>query len=126
MVRSWAEAGYDCLCVDIQHPEGLSVEGSITKVGIDIAHYLPPIHNYVAVFAFPPCTHLAVSGARWFKGKGLGKLSESIKLFHKSVLICEWSGAPYMIENPVSTTSTYWRKPDYSFDPCDYGDAWTK
>jgi len=38
-----------------------------------------------------------------------------------------------MIENPVSTLSTYWRKPDYMFDPCDYGryldppgDAYTK
>lgn len=26
-----------------------------------------------------------------------------------------------MIENPVSTLSTYWRKPDHTFDPCDYG-----
>ena len=38
-----------------------------------------------------------------------------------------------MIENPVSTISTYWRKPDHTFDPCDYGgylespgDAYTK
>jgi hypothetical protein len=31
-----------------------------------------------------------------------------------------------MIENPVSTVSTYWRKPDYTFDPCDYGDAYQK
>ena len=28
--------------------------------------------------------------------------------------------APYLIENPVSTISTYWRKPDFTFDPCDY------
>lgn len=38
-----------------------------------------------------------------------------------------------MIENPVSAVSTYWRKPDYTFNPCDYGgyltppdDAYTK
>ena len=38
-----------------------------------------------------------------------------------------------MIENPVGTLSTYWRRPDYTFDPCDYGgwinppgNAWTK
>lgn len=29
--------------------------------------------------------------------------------------------APYLIENPVSTVATYWRKPDHQFDPCDYG-----
>ena len=39
----------------------------------------------------------------------------------------------YLIENPVSTVSSYWRKPDYTFAPCDYGgylnpsgDAYTK
>ena len=31
-----------------------------------------------------------------------------------------------MIENPVSTISSYWRKPDYSFNPNDYGDPYTK
>lgn len=31
-----------------------------------------------------------------------------------------------MLENPVSTLSTYWRKPDHTFDPCDYGDGYTK
>ena len=47
--------------------------------------------------------------------------------------LAEWTGAPYLIENPVSTVSTYWRAPDHTFDPCDYGgylippgDAYTK
>jgi hypothetical protein len=38
-----------------------------------------------------------------------------------------------MIENSVSAVSTFWRKPDYAFDPCNYGgylippgDAYTK
>lgn len=34
--------------------------------------------------------------------------------------LCEESGNPYIIENPVSTLSTYWRKPDYSFDPYEF------
>lgn len=126
MIKPWAEAGYQCICVDMQHTEGEQTQGNITKVGCDIFEYLPPITDYVAVFAFPPCTHLAVSGARWFKGKGLGKLADSIKLFHRAAQICEWSGAPYLIENPVSTISSYWRRPDYTFDPCDYGDPYTK
>ena len=84
-------------------------------------------------FGFPPCTHVAVSGARWFKDKGLGALIDSLELFHAAMRLAEWTKAPYMIENPVSTVSTYWRKPDYTFDPCDYGgylsppgDAYTK
>jgi hypothetical protein len=36
--------------------------------------------------------------------------------------IAEWSGAEWIIENPVSTMSSYWRKPDYSFHPGDYAD----
>ncbi len=120
MVRPWLEAGYRAIIVDLQHPEGESTDGLLTRVGCDVLDYLPPLARYAAVFAFPPCTHLAVSGARWFAGKGLGKLSDSIRLFWRAARICEWTGAPYLIENPVSTISTYWRKPDHTFDPCEY------
>ena len=85
------------------------------------------------MFAFPPCTHLAVSGARWFKTKGLGALADALQLVERCRIIAEISGAPWMLENPVSTLSTYWRKPDVTFDPCDFGgyldptgDAYTK
>ena len=54
------------------------------------------------VSAFPPCDHLAVSGARWFKGKGLRRLAVSVEMFATAAEFCEWAGAPYMIENPVS------------------------
>lgn len=126
MVRPWAEAGYRCVCVDIQHSEKSEPEENVERVKADILDYLPPRGRIAAVFAFPPCTHLAVSGARWFRGKGLGLLSDSIRLFHATAKICEWSEAPYLIENPVSTISSYWRPPDHTFDPCDYGDPYTK
>lgn len=119
MVRPWAEAGYDCLCVDIQHQD--RIEGSIAFVGADVTDYLPPLTEYRMVFAFPPCTNLAVSGARWFRDKGLKGLCDGLRVVEACRRICEWSGAPYLIENPVSTLSTYWRKPDHIFDPCDYG-----
>jgi hypothetical protein len=74
---------------------------------------------------------MAVSGARWFAGKGLGKLADSIRLFERAAFWCEWFGAPYLIENPVSTISSYWRKPDYTFHPWQFtafelGDNYTK
>jgi hypothetical protein len=62
-----------------------------------------------------------VSGARWFKDKGLGALIRALELFDAAARLAEWAQAPYLIENPVSTVSTYWRKPDHIFDPCDYG-----
>lgn len=121
MVRPWADAGYLCYCVDLQHPPGETRDGCIVRVGADVREWLPPFAPVKMFFAFPPCTHVAVSGARWFKDKGLGALIDALQLFEASVRLAEWTGAPYLIENPVSTVSTYWRKPDHTFDPCDYG-----
>lgn len=121
MLRPWAEAGYRCIAVDIQHESGTTIRDGIEYVGGDVTTYVPPEGDYVAVFAFPPCTHLAVSGARWFKDKGLGALHQAIGLVEACRKIAEDVGAPYFLENPISTLSTYWRKPDYMFDPCDYG-----
>lgn len=133
MVLPWAEAGFLCYCVDIQHPPGEQRRGNIIRVGADVREWLPPFAPIKILFAFPPCTHVAVSGARWFQDKGLRGLIDSLELFDSTVRLAEWTKAPYMIENPVSTVSTYWRKPDYMFDPCDYGgylsppeDAYTK
>ena len=72
------------------------------------------------VFAFPPCTDLASSGARWWKSKGLGRLIEALQLVEACRRICDESGAPYMIENPVGSLSKYWRDPDYTFHPVHY------
>jgi hypothetical protein len=121
MVAPWAAAGFLCYCVDLRHPAGENREGNIVRVGADVRDWLPPYTKVKILFAFPPCTHVAVSGARWFKDKGLGALIESLELFEASVRIAEWTQAPYLIENPVSTISTYWRKPDYTFNPCDFG-----
>jgi hypothetical protein len=122
MVLPWVEAGYTAYIVDMQHPRGHTrYAPNIIKVGMDIRKgiSLPGIHPSF-VSAFPPCDHLAVSGARWFKGKGLRALSLSVDLFATAAEYCEEQEAPYVIENPVSTISTYWRKPDFTFNPYDY------
>lgn len=108
MVKPWAEAGYETLCVDIQ------------RDGTDIRRWLPPRREYRIVFAFPPCNDLAVSGARWFKDKGLSGLASALELVERARDICEWCDAPWMLENPVSTLSTYWRQPDHTFHPHEF------
>ena len=125
MMQPWADNGYLCYCVDIQHKPGEHREGNIIKVGADLRDWLPPKNVSFAAF-FPPCTDVAISGARWFKDKGLGSVIRSLELFKRSVDIAELLDCKYLIENPVSTVSTYWRKPDHKFDPCDYGDPYTK
>lgn len=133
MVQPWAAAGYLCYCVDLQHPPGERREGNIVRVGADVREWLPPFGPVYILFAFPPCTDVAVSGARWFRDKGIGSMIRALQLFEASVRLAEWTKAPFMIENPVSTVSTYWREPDFTFNPCDYGgyltpadDAYTK
>lgn len=122
MVKPWTDAGFKAICIDMQHPQGIN-EGrdGITRIGTDIRNgWIPDksiIDRVAFISAFPPCDHLSVSGSRWFKGKGLRKLALSIDLFATSTEVCEWFNVPYMIENPVSTISSYWRKPDYIFHP---------
>lgn len=94
--------------------------GRLHKVHHDLSRpWLCPIprERIAFVFAFPPCDHLAVSGARWFKGKGLRLLARSIELFATAAEFCEWTEAPYGIENPVSNIASHWRKPDHIFHP---------
>lgn len=131
MVRPWLDAGYDAITVDLQespesHPRRHHFTADVTRWRYPLRFGQPAI-----VFAFPPCTHLAVSGARWFQAKGMGALIDGLAIVEACREICEASGAPYMIENPVSTLSTYWRKPDHDFHPWQYtgfelGDNYTK
>lgn len=121
MVTPWAAAGFVCYCVDLLHPKGQTRTGNIVRVGADVREWLPPYAPVRILFAFPPCTDVAVSGARWFKDKGLGALIGALRNFDAALRLAEWTKAPYLIENPVSVVSSFWRKPDHIFDPCDYG-----
>ena len=73
----FAAAGWDCYCIDIAHPADRS-EGNIHFIRADARHWKPSkdmVARCKFFAAFPPCDNLAVSGARWFKGKGLRVLS---------------------------------------------------
>jgi hypothetical protein len=130
MAAPWARAGYLCYCIDLQHPPGERPDpedANIIRVGADINHWLPPRqHEIVFAAFFPPCTDLAVSGARWMRDKGIGKLHQAVGLFFRSQQLAELFRCPYIIENPVSTISTYWREPDYTFHPNEFGDPYLK
>lgn len=130
MVKPWADAGYECWCIDIQHSiRRPRWEGNIRYVWGDIRTWCPPLdiaQRIAIVFAFPPCTHVAVSGARDFRTKGTAMLRDSLELFSACEHAARWSGAPFMIENPVGKFSDHMLKPDSTFQPWEYGDLWTK
>lgn len=116
MVRPWHEAGHEVVTVDLQaadHPWRRWVR--------DVRGLQNEPHDWDWVFAFPPCTHLAVSGAKHFKAKGMDALIEALTIVNVCRKICEQAKVGWMLENPVSTLSTYWRKPDYIFHPYEYG-----
>ena len=74
------------------------------------------------LIAHPPCTHLAVSGARWFKDK---KSEQQQSLDFVARLLC----APVKhiaLENPVSIISSKIRKPDQVIQPWMFGHGETK
>jgi hypothetical protein len=139
MLKPWLEAGYECHIFDIQHPPGRSVrDDGMVCWGQDLTEVpfkpLAVFENVAFLSCFPPCTHTSISGARWFKGKGLRALAESINFFAVCVDTAELLGCPYMLEQPMSVLSTYWREPDYKFHPAHYapyaddpkGDFYTK
>lgn len=68
------------------------------------------------IFAFPDCTAMAGSGA-----KHGHKSLDSLRLAKMVKRIAEDYNARWMVENPVGKMSTVWRKPDYYFDPFEYG-----
>jgi hypothetical protein len=120
-VRPWAAAGFECYCVDTQHSiRRERVDGRIHYVWGDVRSWSPPA-PVAFLAAFPPCTHLAVSGARDWKTKGLPMLRDALDLFNACDQVARWSGAPYFIENPVGALSSHHRKPDHTFNPCDFG-----
>lgn len=119
----WIEAGAIGVAADLQHPPGMNREGRLFRWGGDLETWVPPKSLKAGtrfVSAFPPCDHLAVSGARWWAGKGLRALSSAIRLVAVAAEFCEDAGVPYYIENPVGSLSSYWRKYDFSFSPHEY------
>ena len=76
------------------------------------------------LIGFPPCTHLASSGARWFKEKQSdGRQQEGIDFF----MLLANSGIPKIaLENPVGIMSSRYRKPDQIIQPWQFGHGETK
>lgn len=112
---AFIEKGHDAISCDILPTEkdGPHYQGDVR----DILN-----NGWDLIIAFPPCTHLAVSGARWFKDK---KEEQKEALEFVSLLL----DAPcdkIALENPVSVISSKIRKPDQYIQPWQFGHPETK
>jgi len=114
-VRGRFEAlGFDAWSCDLQaniNPNAKHYQGNVFDIIND---------GWDAMIAFPPCTHLAVSGARHFEKKRKdGRQQEGIDFFMAMV------NAPIKkiaIENPMGIMSTFYEKPTQIIQPYYFGD----
>jgi len=124
----WVDAGYRAVLVDPQHLFTRD-EGPVRKLAGTVDQVMDEIGDLIRsddlafVAAFPPCTDLAVSGARWFDAKlkadplfqaRAGIVAEQCRSIGKL------SGAPFLVENPVSVLASLFGPADHSFDPFDF------
>lgn len=112
---AFARRGHDAWSCDLLPTErpGQHIQGDVLGILGD---------GWDLMIAHPPCTHLAVSGARWFKDKQREQ-AEALE-FVKRLL--EVPIEKVALENPVSVISTRIRKPDQIIQPWMFGDAETK
>lgn len=76
--------------------------------------------NWDLIIAFPPCTDLAVSGAKHFERKKAdGSQAKSIEFFMK---IINFPCDKIAVENPIGIMSGLYRKPDQIIQPWMFGD----
>jgi hypothetical protein len=111
--------GHDAISCDIQPTDapGPHYEGSIFDI-IDYPWDICILH--------PPCTHLAVSGARHFEEKKMdGRHHEGVAFFMQLVRRTRHV-KKVAIENPICIISSLWKKPDQIIQPWQFGHGETK
>lgn len=112
--KAFRERGIESYSCDIQECSGGHPEWHIKADALEIIKI-----KWDLIIAHPPCTDLAVSGARWFKEKQAdGRQQKSIDFFMKFINAeCE----RIAVENPVCIMSRIYRKPDQIIQPWMFG-----
>lgn len=111
--KPYRDAGYDVRLVTL--PE------------YDVRTYTPP-DNVYGILAAPPCDHFSGSGAQFWKQKDLdGRTDDAISIVNACMsIIKKCNPVFWCLENPVGRLYRWIGKPRMYFNPCDYGDAYTK
>lgn len=113
--KAFEMMGHEAWSCDLLPSEryGLHYQGNVLDIIND---------GWDIMIAHPPCTHLAVSGARWFKDKVVEQ-AEALEFVEKLLA----ADIPKIaLENPVSIISTKIRKPDQIIQPWQFGHGETK
>jgi hypothetical protein len=112
--RPYEEAGYEVVRFDLQHGQDVRLLPAMGR----------PVHG---VLAAPPCTHFASSGARWWKSKGEPAVLEGLSVVDACIrFVAVHRPTWWALENPVGRLRTFLGPANWAFDPCDFGDPYTK
>lgn len=111
---AFRRAGHDAWSVDILPTDG-DPEFHIQADALLVAH----AGDWDMMVAFPPCTHLSLSGARWWPEKRADNRQQLASLFFRAL----WDvPIPRVaIENPVGFMNSSWRKPTQIIQPWQFG-----
>jgi hypothetical protein len=118
--KPYKENGYDVKIIDTNEWDNLDE-------GIDIRLFKKIKEPVYGIMAAPPCTHFSGSGACWWKDKGIEPLKDGLSIVDAIFRIVYVHNPKFwVIENPVGRLVHYIGKPKMYFNPCDYGDPYTK
>lgn len=117
--KAFRALGHEAYSCDIEPCSGGNPEWHLQVDALELLKM-----QWDMILAFPPCTDLAVSGARYFAEKRAdGRQQRSIDFFMEFAR----ADCPRIaIENPVGIMSTYYRKPDQIIQPWQFGHGETK
>ena len=112
--KAFRAKGHEAYSCDLQDCSGGHPEWHIKADALEILKL-----EWDLIIAHPPCTDLAVSGARWFKEKQAdGRQRRSIEFFMRFIN----ADCPRIaVENPVCIMSRIYRKPDQIIQPWQFG-----
>ena len=114
--EAFRKLGHDAWSCDLLPSDDNSpyhVQGDVRKLLNDV---------WDIMIAHPPCTHLAVSGARWFKDKQVEQ-AEALEFVKK---LLDAPIPKIALENPISIISSKIRKPNQIIQPWQFGHGETK
>ena len=128
VTKQFRALGHNAYSCDLLNSSGGNPEWHIKGDAIQIAY--DSSYDWDLMIAHPPCTYLAVSGARWLYNKD-GSRNEDrwVKQAEGLAFVRKLMDAPIeyiAIENPVSVISTQIRKPDQIIQPYQFGDEASK
>jgi len=115
--RAFRQAGHEAWSCDLLPAE----DGGEHLTG-DALNAVREDGPWDLMIAHPPCTHLAVSGARWFKGKQ----REQARALEFVRALLDAPVRRIALENPVSIISSRIREPDQIIQPWQFGHGETK